>query len=110
MTLISGYTLHIFQFSDIRKSSINVNTCIKAKGMFKDNVDIGKLDDSFNDFDYVYWKVKVKFRCWAVSALQPYRLIVLWPPKEFLHSSLEALHTKWQERPQLAKEGTIDGI
>jgi hypothetical protein len=30
---------------------------------------------------------------WGRSALQPYRLIVLWPPKEFLHSSLEALHT-----------------
>jgi hypothetical protein len=54
MTLISGYTLHIFQFSDNWKSSINVNTCIEAKGMFKDNVNIDKLGDSLNDFDYVY--------------------------------------------------------
>jgi hypothetical protein len=31
-------------------------------------------------------------------------------PKEFLHSSLEALHTKLRQRPQLAKEGNIGGI
>jgi hypothetical protein len=54
--------------------------------------------------------IKGKVPLWARSALQPYRLIVLWPPKQFLHSSLEALHTKRRERPQLAKEGTIDGI
>jgi hypothetical protein len=54
--------------------------------------------------------VKGKVPLWGRSALQPYRLIVLWPPKEFLHSSLEALHTKRQGWPQLAKEGTIDRL
>jgi hypothetical protein len=44
------------------------------------------------------------------SALKPYGLLYSWPLKEFLHSSLEALHAKWREQPQLAKEGTIDGI
>jgi len=28
-------------------------------------------------------------------------------PNKFLHSSPEALHTKWRERPLPAKEGTI---
>jgi hypothetical protein len=54
---------------------------------------------------------RVKFRCGAV--IQHCSLIGLlysWPPKEFLHSSLEALHTKQREWPQLAKKGTIDGI
>jgi hypothetical protein len=57
----------------------------------------------------IFW-VKGKVPLWGRPALQPYRLIVHWPPKEFLHSSLEALHTKRRERHQLAKEGTIDGI
>jgi hypothetical protein len=48
--------------------------------------------------------------CGLYSALKPYRLIVLLTPKEFLHSSLEALHAKQRERPQLAKERTIVGI
>jgi hypothetical protein len=57
-----------------------------------------------------FGKGKGKVPLWGRSALQPYRLIALWPPKEFLHSSLEALHTKRPQRPQLAKEGTIGGI
>jgi hypothetical protein len=56
-------------------------------------------------------KVKVKSAVGVFTALQPYRLIVLLTPlKEFLHSSLEALHTSGIQRPQLAKEGTMNGI
>jgi hypothetical protein len=43
----------------------------------------------------------------STSAVTAYFTVT---PKEFLHSSLEALHTTRRERPQLAKEGTIDGI
>jgi hypothetical protein len=58
------------------------------------------------------WHVKCKGKVPLLGLLQHYSLwlIVLLTPKEFLHSSLEALHTKRRERPQLAKEGTIDGI
>jgi hypothetical protein len=31
---------------------------------------------------------------------------ILTPPNEFHHSTPEALHTKWRERPLLAKDGT----
>jgi hypothetical protein len=54
-------------------------------------------------------KGKGKVPRWGPSALQPSAYCTL-NPNEFLHSSLEALHTKRRERPQLAKEGTIDGI
>jgi hypothetical protein len=54
-------------------------------------------------------KGKGKVPRWGLSALQPSAYCTL-TPKEFLLSSLEALHTKRRERPQIAKEGTIDGI
>lgn len=41
-------------FHITEKSAINVNTSINIKGMFKDNVDFAKLDDSLNGTDYVY--------------------------------------------------------
>jgi hypothetical protein len=47
---------------------------------------------------------------WGLYSTEALWLIVLLTPKEFLHSSLKALHAKRRERPQLAKEGTIDGI
>jgi hypothetical protein len=43
---------------------------------------------------------------WGTSAPQPKAYCVL-TPKEFLHSSLEALHTERYAAPQLAKEGTM---
>jgi hypothetical protein len=51
-------------------------------------------------------KVKVKFRIGALKhrSLKAYCAIT---PKEFLHSSLEALHTERYAAPQLAKEGTM---
>jgi hypothetical protein len=55
-------------------------------------------------------KVKVKFRVGAFYSTTAYGLLYSWPLKEFLHSSLEALHTNGVQRPQLAKEGTIHGI
>jgi hypothetical protein len=48
-------------------------------------------------------KGKGKVPHWGTSALQPKALT----PKEFLHSSLEALHTERYAVPQLAKEGTM---
>jgi hypothetical protein len=55
-------------------------------------------------------KVEVKFRGGAFYSTTAYGLLYSWPLKEFLHSSLEALQTSGVQRPQLAKEGTIDGI
>jgi hypothetical protein len=51
-------------------------------------------------------KVKVKFRIGALQhrSLKAYCALT---PKEFLHSSLEALHTEQYTAPQLAKEGTM---
>jgi hypothetical protein len=51
-------------------------------------------------------KGKVEFR---IGALQHRSLKAYWAlnPKEFLHSSLEALHTERYTAPQLAKEGTM---
>jgi hypothetical protein len=54
-------------------------------------------------------KGKGKVLRWGRSALQPSAYCTL-TPKEFLNSSPEALHTKRRQRPQLAKEGIIDGI
>jgi hypothetical protein len=45
-------------------------------------------------------KVKGKVLHWGTSAF------CALTPKEFLHSSLEALHTERYTAPQLAKEGT----
>jgi hypothetical protein len=49
---------------------------------------------------------KVKFRIGALQhrSLKAYCALT---PKEFLHSSLEALHTELYTAPQLAKEGTM---
>jgi hypothetical protein len=66
--------------------------------------DLSFIADRLNNM-----KVKGKVPRWGPSALQPMAYCTL-TPKEFLHSSLEALHIKRCERPQLAKEGTIDGI
>jgi hypothetical protein len=55
---------------------------------------------------FPYLKVKkVKFRIGALQhrSLKAYCALA---PKEFLHSSLEALHTERFTAPQLAKEGT----
>jgi hypothetical protein len=49
---------------------------------------------------------KGKVPHWGTSALQPKTYCAL-TPKEFLHSSLEALHTERYAAPQLAKEGTM---
>jgi hypothetical protein len=62
------------------------------------------------NFPGIKVKVKVKLRCGALFSTEALWLIVLLTPKEFLHSSLEALHAKRRERPLLAKEGTIVGI
>jgi hypothetical protein len=51
-------------------------------------------------------KKKSKVPHWGTSALQPKAYCTL-TPKEFLHSSLEALHTERYAAPQLAKEGTM---
>jgi hypothetical protein len=50
-------------------------------------------------------KKKVKFLIGALQhrSLKAYCALT---PKEFLHSSLEALHTERHTVPQLAKEGT----
>ena len=50
-----------------------------------------------------------RFKGRLVGLFQQYtrRLIVLLPPNEFLHSSLEAPRSIQAERPLLAKEGTI---
>jgi hypothetical protein len=48
----------------------------------------------------------VKVPRWGTSALQPKAYCAL-TPKEFLHSSLEALHTERYAAPQLAKERTM---
>jgi hypothetical protein len=53
-------------------------------------------------------KGKVKFRGGAFNSTTAYGLLYSWPLIEFLHSSLEALHTSGVQRPKLAKEGTID--
>jgi hypothetical protein len=50
------------------------------------------------------------FRCGALFSTEALWPIVLLTPKEFLHSSLEALHAKWRERPQLARDGPIVGL
>jgi hypothetical protein len=55
-------------------------------------------------------KVKVKFRCAALFSTEALAAYCTLTPKEFLHSSLQALHAKRRQRPQLAKEGTIVGI
>jgi hypothetical protein len=51
-------------------------------------------------------KVKGKVPRWGTSAPQPKAYCAL-TPKEFLLSSLEALHTEQYAAPQLAKEGTM---
>jgi hypothetical protein len=51
-----------------------------------------------------YGKGKVPH--WGTSAPQPKAYCAL-TLKEFLHSSLEALHTERYATPQLAKEGTM---
>jgi hypothetical protein len=51
-------------------------------------------------------KGKGKVPHWGTSAPQPKAYCAL-TPKEFLHSSLEALHTERYAAPQLAKEGTM---
>jgi hypothetical protein len=43
---------------------------------------------------------------WGTSAPQPKAYCAV-TQKEFLHSSLEALHTERYAAPQLAKEGTM---
>jgi hypothetical protein len=58
-------------------------------------------------FLVVRWKkVKGKVLHWGTSAPQPKTYCAV-TPKEFLHSSLEALHTERYAAPQLAKEGTM---
>jgi hypothetical protein len=63
-----------------------------------------------NNFKSTVWKgkvkKKVKFRIGALQhrSLKAYCALTL---KEFLHSSLEALHTERFTAPQLAKEGTM---
>jgi hypothetical protein len=59
---------------------------------------------------YMYVKVKVKSAVGAFYSTTAYGLLYSWPLKEFLHSSLEALHTSGVQRPQLVKEGTIEGM
>jgi hypothetical protein len=54
--------------------------------------------------------VKGKVRGWGLYSTTAYGWLYSRPLKEFLHSSLEALHASGVQRPQLAKEGTIDGI
>jgi hypothetical protein len=49
---------------------------------------------------------KGKVPHWGTSALQPKAYCAL-TPKEFLHSSLEALHSERNAAPQLAKKGTM---
>jgi hypothetical protein len=51
-------------------------------------------------------KGKGKVPHWGTSTPQPQGLLCSHP-KEFLHSSLEALHTERYTAPQLAKEGTM---
>jgi hypothetical protein len=51
-------------------------------------------------------KGKGKVPHWGTSALQPKAYCAL-TPKEFLHSSIEALHTERYAAPQLAKKGTM---
>jgi hypothetical protein len=50
------------------------------------------------------YKVKFRIRPFSTAALKAYCALT---PKEFLHSSLEALHTEQYAAPQLAKEGIM---
>jgi hypothetical protein len=54
-------------------------------------------------------KGKVKFRCGALFSTGALSAYCTLDPKG-VHSSLQALHAKRRERPQLAKEGAIVGI
>jgi hypothetical protein len=54
----------------------------------------------------MYVKGKGKVPHWGTSAPQPKAYCAV-TPKEFLHSSLETLHTEMYAEPQLAKEGTM---
>jgi hypothetical protein len=42
----------------------------------------------------------------GTAAMKAYCTLTPPPPNEFRHSTPEALHTKWRERPLLAKDGT----
>jgi hypothetical protein len=53
---------------------------------------------------------KGKFRKWGFFGTSAVSAFCTLTPKEFLHSSLEALQAERRQRPQLAKEGTMNGI
>jgi hypothetical protein len=55
-------------------------------------------------------KGKGKVRKWGLFGTSTVSAFCTLTPKEFHHSSLEALHAERRQRPQLAKEGTMNGI
>jgi hypothetical protein len=53
-------------------------------------------------------KGKGKVRKWGPFRHVSHMAFCTLTPKDFLHSSLEALHAERRQRPQLAKEGTMN--
>jgi hypothetical protein len=60
--------------------------------------------DQFLDYFFFFNKV----RKWGPFRHFSHMAFCTLTPKEFLHSSLEALHAERRQRPQLAKEVTMN--
>jgi hypothetical protein len=58
------------------------------------------------DLNLSFYVLPVMFGGGAYQHCSHEGLLYSNPPFEFRHSSPEALHTKWRERPLLAKDGT----